>query len=261
MSIDTVNNDSAPQGISLDPSKRTDADRQEIKRLAQQFEAMLMTQMLREMRRSMLDDDEDKENGFGAAAMTDTADVELGGALSRSGGIGLTDNLLKAFERQITGVQDQHPAAAKEQETVARPSSDQPPGTGPLILSEVTASAPCQQQIWMAAGPVDRAHNVSSRRRHRRGVRPGRQGCGRWRGFVCRRPERLRQHGGDRSRRRPPNAVRSPVAGTRSRRRRRERRTGPWEVWQFRPHDRAASAFRDVGQRAASGSCGGRIRT
>jgi murein DD-endopeptidase MepM/ murein hydrolase activator NlpD len=154
MSIDTVNNDSAPQGISLDSSKRTDADRQEIKRLAQQFEAMLMTQMLREMRRSMLDDDEDKENGFGAAAMTDTADVELGGALSRSGGIGLTDNLLKAFERQITGVQDPHPAAAKEQETVARPSSDQPPGAGPLILNEVTASAPVSSKFGWRQDPL-----------------------------------------------------------------------------------------------------------
>src|SRR6476660_1407778 len=105
MSIENVNN-GANQGISLDSSKRTDADRQEIKRLAQQFEAMLMTQMLREMRRSMLDDEEAKENGFGAEAMTDTADVELGAALSRSGGIGLTDGLLKVFERQITGVQE-----------------------------------------------------------------------------------------------------------------------------------------------------------
>jgi murein DD-endopeptidase MepM/ murein hydrolase activator NlpD len=100
MAIEQVNDTSQP-GISLDPSKRTDADRQEIKRLAQEFEAMLMTQMLREMRRSMLDDDEEKENGFGADAMTDTGDVELGRALSRVGGIGLTDTLLKAFERQI----------------------------------------------------------------------------------------------------------------------------------------------------------------
>ena len=37
-----------------------------------------MTQMLREMRRSMLDDEEDKENWLGAGAMTDTVDIELG---------------------------------------------------------------------------------------------------------------------------------------------------------------------------------------
>jgi murein DD-endopeptidase MepM/ murein hydrolase activator NlpD len=152
MGIDIVNTGTS-QGVSLDPSKRTDADRQEIKRLAQQFEAMLMTQMLREMRRSMLDDDEDKENGFGAAAMTDTADVELGGALSRSGGIGLTDSLLKAFERQITGVQDQNPPA-KEPETVARPSSGQTSGTGPVILSEVTTSAPVSSKFGWRQDPL-----------------------------------------------------------------------------------------------------------
>jgi murein DD-endopeptidase MepM/ murein hydrolase activator NlpD len=152
MSIDTVNNDTAPQGISLDPSKRTDADRQEIKRLAQQFEAMLMTQMLREMRKSMVDGEEDKDNGFGAEAMTDTADVELGAALSRSGGVGLTDNLLKAFERQITGVQDQNPAKAPE--AVARPSAEQTPATGPLTLSEVTTSAPVSSKFGWRHDPL-----------------------------------------------------------------------------------------------------------
>jgi murein DD-endopeptidase MepM/ murein hydrolase activator NlpD len=111
MGIDTVNND-ATGAISLDPSKRGDADRQEIKRLAQQFEAMLMTQMLRQMRRSMLDDEEAKENGFGAEALTDTADVELGAALSRTGGIGLTESLLKVFERQITSIQEAGRAGA-----------------------------------------------------------------------------------------------------------------------------------------------------
>src|SRR5215467_13827238 len=111
MAIDNVNNTTA-QGISLDPAKRTEADREEIKRLAQQFEAMLMTQMLREMRKSLLaDDEEEKQNGFGLETMTDAADVELGSALSRTGGIGLTSSLLKAFERQIAGRQDDDPAA------------------------------------------------------------------------------------------------------------------------------------------------------
>jgi murein DD-endopeptidase MepM/ murein hydrolase activator NlpD len=78
-------------------------DRDAIRRLAQEFESLLMTQMLREMRRSMLDP-EDTE-GLGSAALTDTGDVELGRALSASGGFGLTDALLSAFERlaQPTG--------------------------------------------------------------------------------------------------------------------------------------------------------------
>src|SRR5262245_19013278 len=79
-------------------TNRSDAEREAIKRLAQEFEAMLMTQMLREMRRSMLDGDE-KEQGFGAGVMTDTVDVELGRALSQVGGLGLSDVLVNAFNR------------------------------------------------------------------------------------------------------------------------------------------------------------------
>ena len=112
-----------------------------------------MTQMLREMRKSMLDDEEDKDNGFGAQAMTDTADVELSAALSRSGGVGLTDNLLKAFERQITGVQDQNPPATAP-EAVARPSADQTTGTGAPILSEVTTSAPVSSKFGWRQDPL-----------------------------------------------------------------------------------------------------------
>ena len=99
MAIDIVNNPA--NGIPLDPSQRPAADREEIKRLAQEFEAMLMTQMLREMRQSMVDEDEDKEDGFGASTMMDTADIAVGQALSRAKGVGLSDSLIKAFERQL----------------------------------------------------------------------------------------------------------------------------------------------------------------
>jgi murein DD-endopeptidase MepM/ murein hydrolase activator NlpD len=109
----------------------------------------LMTQMLREMRRSMLDDPDEKENGFGAEAMTDTADVELGAALSRTGGIGLTDSLLKTFERQITGTD--------------KADGGNPNGNGlageaikptPVLLSEVTAAAPVSSKFGWRQDPL-----------------------------------------------------------------------------------------------------------
>lgn len=98
MATDAVNN-VATTGLPFTPD-RTASDRQEVKRLAEQFEAMLMTQMLREMRRSMLDED-DQQDGFGADALTDTGDIEFGNAMSRSGGLGLADQMLQVFERQI----------------------------------------------------------------------------------------------------------------------------------------------------------------
>jgi murein DD-endopeptidase MepM/ murein hydrolase activator NlpD len=96
--------DVSPIAVPDGPGDKTAADRQEIRRLAEQFEAMLMTQMLREMRRSMLDSG-DQEDGLGEEALTDTGDIEFGSAMSRSGGLGLTRDLLKVFERQITALQ------------------------------------------------------------------------------------------------------------------------------------------------------------
>jgi len=156
MSIENINT-SAAQGSSLDSSKRTDADeRQQIKMLAQQFEAMLMTQMLREMRRSMLDDEDDKENGFGAQTMTDTIDVELGAALSRTGGIGLTSSLLKTFESQITSLNKAPGATAPSPVEKAVPAS-LPPDIAvakPLLLSDITTTAPLSSKFGWRQDPL-----------------------------------------------------------------------------------------------------------
>jgi murein DD-endopeptidase MepM/ murein hydrolase activator NlpD len=153
--IDNVNN--TTPGTSLDPSKQTDADRAQIKLLAQQFEAMLMTQMLREMRRSMLDDDqEEKENGFGVETMTDTADAELGSALSRAGGIGLTSNLLKAFERQIAGTSQsiESSAAGNTSGASAQSEAVESPIPKPLQVSDVTVPARVSSRFGWRQDPL-----------------------------------------------------------------------------------------------------------
>ena len=92
MSIDAV-------GTSAGPESGAPNERQQIARLAQEFEAMLMTQMLREMRRSMLEDE--SHEGLGLGAMTDTLDVALGQALSRVGGFGLSSVLGKALDSRL----------------------------------------------------------------------------------------------------------------------------------------------------------------
>lgn len=97
MAIDGIDGTRPPGAASEGDAP---AQRHEIAKLAQEFEAMLMTQMLREMRRSMLDET-DETDGFGASTLTDIGDVELGRALSRMGGMGLGDGLVKAFERQL----------------------------------------------------------------------------------------------------------------------------------------------------------------
>jgi murein DD-endopeptidase MepM/ murein hydrolase activator NlpD len=155
--IDNVNNSATPPETSLDPSSRTDADRAQIKLLAQQFEAMLMTQMLREMRRSMLDDDqEEKENGFGLETMTDTADAELGSALSRAGGIGLTSSLLKAFERQIAGTSQssESGAAGDTRSASVQRAVVESAIAKPVQVSDVTAAARVSSRFGWRQDPL-----------------------------------------------------------------------------------------------------------
>lgn len=65
--------------------------------LAREFESMLMLQMIRQMRQSLLDEDE-KVDGFGNDTFTDTIDGELTRALSASGGIGLATWLAKSLD-------------------------------------------------------------------------------------------------------------------------------------------------------------------
>ena len=77
------------------------AERQKVAELAHQFEAMLIGQMLKAMRQSMLDDE--KGQGLGAETMTDAFDGELASALSKAGGFGLSQQLLQALEREQAG--------------------------------------------------------------------------------------------------------------------------------------------------------------
>jgi murein DD-endopeptidase MepM/ murein hydrolase activator NlpD len=106
-----------------EPQAARESDRAKVKELAHQFEAMLMTQMLRSMRQSMLSDEE--SDGFGKSMMTDAFDTELGQSLSGAGGIGLSSVLIRAFDRQLSGAAPIGPAAA-----TAVPEPPAPPAPG-----------------------------------------------------------------------------------------------------------------------------------
>jgi len=145
----------AGRALALSPDDQTNAERQQIKRLAQEFEAMLTTQMLREMRRSMLDD-EDEQSGLGAGPLADTADVEFGRALSRMGGIGLTQGLLDTFERQVASRPESSstsPAPAVPQEA-ARMSAAQDHPASLLPATSVTSPAPLSSGFGWRQDPV-----------------------------------------------------------------------------------------------------------
>jgi murein DD-endopeptidase MepM/ murein hydrolase activator NlpD len=70
-----------------------------LRSLAAQFEAMLLGQMLREMRSSMFEDGD--ETGFGGGPLADTLWTELSLALGRAGGFGLADAMRAPLARQV----------------------------------------------------------------------------------------------------------------------------------------------------------------
>ena len=124
--------------------------REKVKQLAQEFESLLMSQMLKEMRKSMLSDAEDQEPGFGAANMTEMMDTALGAALTRAGGFGLADVMLRGLDRQF-------PAAAAQSASEA-PAVAQ--GFGParpvatLLPSAAAGPAPPLAPATEDAAPV-----------------------------------------------------------------------------------------------------------
>jgi murein DD-endopeptidase MepM/ murein hydrolase activator NlpD len=106
--------------------------------LAREFEAMVMLQMLRQMRQSMLTDgEEDKdENGLGASTMRDVIDLELSRHLSTTGGFGLARVLQDALERQYGGSTTQ---AVAPSSTAVVPAGEMAPAAAPTAAFEPAA--------------------------------------------------------------------------------------------------------------------------
>ncbi len=88
----------AAGGVGPTDAPNGEAQKVQLKRLTQEFEAMFLAEMLRGMRSSMLEDQ--KEEGLGNDTMIDTFDVELGRSLSMSGGLGLSSIMLEALSRR-----------------------------------------------------------------------------------------------------------------------------------------------------------------
>ena len=156
MAIDIALN---PLGTTAQPGEALspEAERQEIKRLAQQFEALLLTQMMREMRRSMIDDDAGNE-GFGSDALLDTANIEFGTSMSQAGGLGLGNQLLATFERQIAALEHRVQGPAAPGQSVTRVTEPLLPSSTPLL----PAPMPLMREPRPAASPHDVASGAVS---------------------------------------------------------------------------------------------------
>jgi murein DD-endopeptidase MepM/ murein hydrolase activator NlpD len=112
MSVDRLSN--APVSISgLQQVARDSQNLESLKAadLAKEFESMLMLQMLRQMRQSLLDE-ADEQTGLSSATMTDVVDGELARQLSKTGGLGIADAMMKALKRQLDLPESPSPAVS-----------------------------------------------------------------------------------------------------------------------------------------------------
>ncbi len=116
-------------------------DRLQVAALVQQFEGMLLTEMLRDLR---MGEEDDESFGLGGATMADTMRGEFGLALSKSGGFGLGEMLADAFARRE--------GARSVDETA--PVVTSLPGLATAVASAVSAAAAGATATAATTGPA-----------------------------------------------------------------------------------------------------------
>jgi murein DD-endopeptidase MepM/ murein hydrolase activator NlpD len=92
--------------VASTPARGEAPDRRSVEEVAREFEAMLLAQMLRQLRETLAATEEDEEAGpglgLGDQTMTEIIDVELARQLSAAGGIGLAKELQRSMMRTLT---------------------------------------------------------------------------------------------------------------------------------------------------------------
>jgi murein DD-endopeptidase MepM/ murein hydrolase activator NlpD len=115
-------------------------DRKSVEEVAREFEALLLTQMVRQLRETFAasvggDEEEGDGLGLGDQTMTETIDVELARELSRAGGIGLAEVLGRSMMRATPGM------AAPAQPVPAETESPSAPVVVPTLSAAASAGS------------------------------------------------------------------------------------------------------------------------
>jgi murein DD-endopeptidase MepM/ murein hydrolase activator NlpD len=90
---------SSPDAPSPTGPSEAAAERLKLQRLASEFEAMLLTQMLREMREAGRWEEDGEHDTFGAMPLFEMIDAELASHLAKAQGLGVSREMLEAFDR------------------------------------------------------------------------------------------------------------------------------------------------------------------
>lgn len=168
------------QAFGIDPRRTAPGDAAQAATLAQEFEAMLMLQMVRQMRQSLLSE-EDQEQGLGNDRWTETFDVEYARYLTeKGGGVGLADFIRSQLDAKAAS---QSPAAGAPGSTAlgtagaGEPRTSDRPSVVPLAIpspvpvaipaaipaahpTAAPSAAPLAAPVGARAGEAEAAHNA-----------------------------------------------------------------------------------------------------
>ena len=120
--MSTNNISSIGSGPADSHSSSRAADRARIAELAAEFESLLLSNVLRDMRSSGSWRTTEEGDGLGAETFNQTIDVELSRYLSNAGGFGLSQRLLSAFDA-LARVADAAGASTAASSSAASPAS------------------------------------------------------------------------------------------------------------------------------------------
>ena len=159
-SVSTVGALAPSLAAAGDPSANGATDPSKVKDLSSQFEGLLLSQMMKDLKLSLGGEDDDPDSGNDIGPLGDVMTSELGLALSRAGGFGLGNALSSAMLKQLPGT------TSSDADTITGatagtglPIGGQATGT-PVVKLPAAADPPPVQAPAPAATPT--AARVSS---------------------------------------------------------------------------------------------------
>ena len=132
---------SAKASVGKQPASANEApgaEREELKRIAAEFESMLLVQVLKDMRRAGSWEEEAGQDSLGAESLFETLDVELATHLAKVRGMGLGKQLEAAFDRLNGTPNSQLPTSNVQLPTPNRPDTVLGVGTWELGVEKIT---------------------------------------------------------------------------------------------------------------------------
>ena len=136
-------------GIESAKAAAAAKDRNELKKAAQQFEAIFINQLLKVMRET-IEETDSSEGGFGKTIYTEMFDQEIAQNMAKSGALGIGDILYKNLSAQNSGTDQTSDVKGGTNQSTDKTSSGQE-----ISELQLPVSAPISSQFGVRRDPIN----------------------------------------------------------------------------------------------------------